>query len=268
MFEEIKSLKDASNTPNLALKDNSFSVSYTKTNKLISALYMVTDIMDEGEPLRNKLRTLGVEIISDMYLLVIQSPQKVESISLNLEKRIKTRIIEILSFLEVSFTISLISEMNYNILRKEFIELEGSIEEYENSRVEKQVILSEFFVEDSKGHEQLPSYSKGHSPTRIGVQKGSTLMQALSDIKPGRYDSHKLTSNSFDALKKERRYQIITLIKNNPNGVTITDIKTKAAGVLATLGEKTLQRELISMVKENVLYKTGSKRWSRYFLPK
>ena len=31
-------------------------------------------------------------------------------------------------------------------------------------------------------------------------------------------------------------------------------------------GEKTLQRELVSMAKDGVLNKTGEKRWSRYFV--
>src|SRR3989344_3111766 len=38
---------------------------YRKTNKLVTALYMVTDVIDKEEPLRNKLRTLGLEILSD-----------------------------------------------------------------------------------------------------------------------------------------------------------------------------------------------------------
>jgi hypothetical protein len=71
---------------------------------------------------------------------------------------------------------------------------------------------------------------------------------------------------SFNGLKKERREQIIKIVGNNPNGATITDIKTSAQGSLASCGEKTLQRELFSMVKDNVLNKTGEKRWSRYFL--
>jgi hypothetical protein len=38
------------------------------------------------------------------------------------------------------------------------------------------------------------------------------------------------------------------------------------ADALISCSEKTLQRELVSMVKNGVLDKMGEKRWSRYFL--
>ncbi len=53
---------------------------------------------------------------------------------------------------------------------------------------------------------------------------------------------------------------------------TIKDIKDKIkttpeqASFLVSCSEKTLQRELVSMVKDGVLNKTGKKRWSRYFV--
>jgi predicted transcriptional regulator len=71
---------------------------------------------------------------------------------------------------------------------------------------------------------------------------------------------------SPDTAKKERKEIILNILKDNPNGQTITDIKNAAYGPLRTVGEKTLQRELVAMVAEGVLKKTGTKRWSRYFL--
>ena len=47
-------------------------------------------------------------------------------------------------------------------------------------------------------------------------------------------------------------------------------IKDKAMSnghnILISLGEKTLQRELLAMVADGVLKKEGEKRWSRYFI--
>jgi len=70
-------------------------------------------------------------------------------------------------------------------------------------------------------------------------------------------------------LKKERRFNIINIIKNNGGSSTIKDIKAKTnTGVQGSLvcSEKTLQRELMSMIKDGVLNKTGEKRWSKYFI--
>ena len=92
-------------------------------------------------------------------------------------------------------------------------------------------------------------------------------MKALSDrINP------EVRPQGFDKLKKERRDDIVNIIKNIGGNATIKDIKDRVksspnkTSPLLSCGEKTLQRELVSMVKDGVLNKMGEKRWSRYFL--
>ena len=250
----------------LALKDNPSSISYTKTDKLIMALYMVTDIMDSSDPIRLKLRALGADILSDTYASPLNAVGKIK---------------QVVSFLDIALTVSLVSEMNANILKNEFSKLQDSIEalsqEIESSRP-REVDLSDFFathlsetertLKDTK-RTALPD--KVHS--RIGVQKGSTLMKALSKMQMSDSNSGmsvkkspKNQSANYEALKSERRQEIKDIVHKNANGATITDIKNFAYGSLIDCGEKTLQRELVSMVKDNILTKTGEKRWSRYFV--
>ncbi|MEI6222587.1 MAG: hypothetical protein WCP97_07525 [bacterium] len=307
MFEENKNLKDP--TKNSAIKDTSSSVpapyqntgygglSYTKTDKLITALYMVTDIIESGEPLRNKLRTAGVEIISDI--------RKIEKNNIgHLAHTISGRISEILSFLEIAGTINIISEMNASILRKEFLELSQSIKDSTGSAgiSDRRINLIEFFKEPefplplNKGENERGSlisdpypaspllrgrgnhkgHDKGHqSYTRIGVQKGSTLMKAIKDMSNRASNLSgvgppNLHAHDFDLLKKQRREDITNIIKMLGGSATIKDIKDQTktvswkASTLVTCSEKTLQRELVSMVRDGVLNKTGEKRWSRY----
>ena len=283
MFGDNKNLKDSENVQGEALhitiKDTTLTISYTKTNKLITALYMVTDIISEGEPLRNKLRTLGVEIISDIHQIERNNIGHIASI-------IHSKIAQILSFLELAFTINIISEMNCRILKKEFLELDQSIKESTGKAgvSDRKINLVEFFKEDSTSEQSTTkdkSNSIGHSIghqhyTRIGVQKGSTLMKAIKDMSD-RVPSlsgvgHPTRVDNFDILKKQRREDITNIIKIVGGSATIKDIKDKVqtaigqATSLVSCGEKTLQRELVSMVKDGVLNKTGEKRWSRYFL--
>ena len=283
MFGEEKNLKDISaGSFGITLKDTHLSISYTKTQKLITALYMVTDIIDKDEPLRNKLRTLGTGIISDMNSVPSNSCSKIS---------------EIMSFLDIASAMNIISEMNTNILRKEFVELDQSILSAQAGKastdraevINKHINLSEFFNSPLEeyplggGGQMHPprlrhpsrGESKGH--TRIGVQKGSTLLKAIKDMSnnmPAPYEAGGFRSGSdidsmsynFEIIKKQRRDEIKDSIKANNGNATIKDIKDKAQGSLLNCGEKTLQRELISMVKDGVLNKTGEKRWSRYFL--
>jgi DNA-binding HxlR family transcriptional regulator len=228
---------------------------------------MVTDIIDKDEPLRNKLRTLGVEILSD----ITSSPR--ETIG-----SICGKISKIMSFLDIASTINIISEMNCNILRKEFSELNQSIIESTGKAglINRQINLSEFFEmssgEETYSHSTSPLLRgrgtfKGH--TSIGVQKGSTLLKAIKDMSNKNslapYEAAGFRSG-FALLKKQRRDEINNLIQKKGGNATITDIRSGAYGSLISCSEKTLQRELISMVKDGVLKKMGEKRWSRYFL--
>lgn len=284
MFREEKNLKDPQkdsikDTKNMpapyeaeGFRSGSVTLSYTKTNKLITALYMVTDVIEKDEPLRHKLRTLGTGIISDMH----STPSDV-----------CFKVSEIMSFLDIAFAMNIISEMNCNILRKEFLELDESIkastDNVKKQTNNKKINLSEFLKEEStdQGHyenevERIAPSSRPHighrTSTSIGVQKGSTLMKALSGVASARPiggSDKKLNhanGDSFDVLKKQRRDEISNLIQKNGRSATITDIKSGAYGSLASCSEKTLQRELLSMVKDGVLNKTGEKRWSKYFL--
>src|SRR3989338_6388575 len=168
MFGEEKdiqeNLKDTySPLPNLPLvkgEEKGGGMSYSKTQKLITALYMVTDIIDKDEPIRHKLRTLGIEIISDMHSVPAEAGNKIA---------------ETVSFLNIASAMNFISEMNCSILKKEFLELKGSIQEYTDM---KPTWLAEFFTKENNPYPTSPlsrgksGVYKGH--TRIGVQKGST----------------------------------------------------------------------------------------------
>ncbi|MDP2788601.1 MAG: hypothetical protein Q8O46_00910 [bacterium] len=260
-------IKDASSLPAPYNPEGLYSNFHNRTNKLVTALYMVTDIMDKDEPLRTKLRSLGTSIVSDMYI-----------VSSNIGKKID----EILSFLCIAFSVNMISSMNHGILKKEFEELRQSIEESKHKSIffSNGDTMSEFLKDEENFDRKNPSLvgqnAKGHKYTRIGVQKGSTLMKALSRVEVSdrimTMSDTNSSKNNYD-IKIERREEILKIIKNKDddslqsfNGLTITDIRNLSAGVLRTCSEKTLQRGLVAMVKDGVLKKTGDKRWSRYFL--
>mgnify|MGYP001616524760 CR=1 FL=1 len=298
------------------LKDNSFPassqlnlMSYTKLNKLIMALYMVTDIINEEDPIRNKLRNLGLESMSDI------------------EKKYK-KISEILSLLDICLAINLISEMNGNILKKEFFLLRESISEYKSNPnwIDKLINSPSDFSSDSSMEEipdresrqenkkifniespsltpHINNYSIRQSirqPTRESIRQNDFIgqskikrMQELS-IRQGRQNNEDcLIENSVDNLensskqnnqnnfgmtnkmtfkpiniKQERQNELIKIIKSNKGSATISDIRVRAQDIklLMSYSEKTLQRELMSMIKDGVLYKTGEKRWSKYSL--
>lgn len=286
-MKEENSLKDTSLSIDSEGSPLSFRLSYIKTNKLISALYIVTDIMDNNEPIRQRLRLLGSEIISDISILKFTNTR-------DKHIEIKRKISEIISFLDIAKTIFMISVMNSDILKREFQELQKALDD-KNIDTDKSKWLSNFLMEEvrDESYENNSSFEK--ESLRIGVQKGSTLLKALKDIALSDRMSDKLKmmsdrnskgqgilekeflsenrgniGNDFrqnkENLKRNRRFEIVRIIKNNKGNATISEIKNNAFDVLKNCSEKTIQRELIAMVEDNVLNKTGVKRWSKYFL--
>lgn len=235
-----------------------------KTEKLITALYMVTDCMDTDDALKNKLRSLGVELLSDMYQLSVIIPsEKHTHIDISL-----SHIYEILSFIEISRTIGFISEMNGTILKKEFNILINELESHKSKdkhfsftlnqrmfEVEREEMLPQFInnqtvkggdiKDNKKTYLNTMSYTKQKSPLSIfGTKTEKNITSSLSD-REGRVD------------------KIISLIKDSKfknTGVSIKDISL----AFTNISEKTIQRELNSLVSKGKLTKTGSKRWSRY----
>ena len=247
------------------------------------------------DPIKVKLRGLGVEIISDIHLLQRQDKGRIGAINAT------NKIIEMVSFLDIAHTMNLISEMNSGILKKEFLEFKRSIdesinvkpvwleeflsqspvEETQNTEVDGLQTPGRFFKHVSfiKNGEDLKGHVQHKDGTRIGVQKGSTLMTALRKVS-GMSDKMNFSAptspsvslsraQDFDLLKKKRRTDIINILKISGGSSTIKDIKSRInIGIQESLAcsEKTLQRELMSMTTDGVLDKAGEKRWSRYSL--
>ena len=74
--------------------------------------------------------------------------------------------------------------------------------------------------------------------------------------------SQKVEKSPIVAERKgSRRDSILGLLKKQKK-ITVKDV----AGVVTNCSEKTIQRELLSLVKEGVLRREGERRWSTYFL--
>lgn len=64
-----------------------------------------------------------------------------------------------------------------------------------------------------------------------------------------------------DGVNQGRSGRIINLLKDS-DGLAIKDI----ANVITDCSEKTIQRELLSLIENGLVKREGERRWSRYFL--
>lgn len=231
-----------------------------KTEKLVTALYMVTDCMDTDDALKGKLRLLGVELLSNMHKLPTINPMD-KNIHI---QAVLTHVHEILSFMEIAYTIGYVSEMNTNILKREFIGLTKELQSHQSKdkhftfTLDEKMFIDENISESENRDNTLfkdisIGQSKRTTSNNLSFKKENHPSMILSPIK-------KLTSLGFSPLgKQERSDKILALIKDKKD-ISIKDIST----AFTDCSEKTIQRELATLVYKGQIKKLGEKRWSRY----
>ena len=221
-----------------------------KTEKLITALYMVTDCMETDDALKGKLRLLGVQLLSNIYELNLFKPGFTENhirASLN-------NIYEIFSFIDISNTMGYISEMNTSILKKEFNILVEELNSYLPKDKSFPFTLGDKMFEVQKDVSKTESLSFNKNPIKRTNNMSFISNRTESNVlyKPLSFIDHK-------KIKSDRIEKIIKIIKDKTEA-SIKDISI----AFPECSEKTIQRELNDLIGKGQIKKSGDKRWSRY----
>lgn len=284
-----------------------------KSERLVTALYLVTDLMNDNEPIKHGIRKNAVTLLSSMNALS-QPDVKDRIIEFKMSLKATT---EILSLLHVSVTTGIVSEMNGQLLVNGFRSLQlilekkqpilteemlavddeelGNSDNYSstiattsydvltplaltrlhgNSRdirnVEEQLrqsrIVAKMEQRDIKGqHGEVPIKDNFNKGTLRGEENHSVSNKNMGSVHSLLLDNKSKqtrgVSSSFQMRKNGRREQILALFVKGVD-VSIKDIATRIRGC----SEKTIQRELNSLLADNLIERIGEKRWSRYVL--
>lgn len=271
---------------------------FKRTEKLTTALYLVTDFMSDSEPLKTRLREKSLELLSDVYTAGGKS-FKERSVSFT---RLTSSVEEIISMLEISHAVGLVSQMNFNILKDEYILLKQAMEGEvaSKSRSENVMLSKEFFIDETrkdspqpmtevrkienrnfkvkdgekygmedKRHEEQKDNSILMNPIKGDDLHKETKVRDSIYIKSERKPAYQYTQeNTVGRVsregkgEKDSRREIILKLATKNKEINIKDV----SAVVTDCSEKTLQRELLSLVADGILRKEGEKRWSKYYL--
>ena len=268
-----------------------------KSERLVTALYIVTDLVDGSEPIKNSLRKNSVTLLSSMNALM---QYDIKDRTIEFATALKS-VMEIISLLHVASATGIVSEMNANLLIDGFRMLQVVLEK-------KQPVLTKEMISVDKEdtlYDKTEAYSgivstsyDALTPNEIirGVDKDIKFIKKTDVIVPeakrqildykrqetslnkgqdysNRPDSvhgvlmqhansqSSSIASSFQNRKQTRREQIVALFVKGVD-VSIKDIAARIKGC----SEKTIQRELNSLVLDNIIERIGEKRWSRYVL--
>lgn len=273
---QVKDIKNILENKYFFDRNPKLSVIYKKTEKLTTAIYMITDFFDVQEPLRWELRNKAVALLS-----FITSRTRGDYAIAGAEQGLALAahmLQEILFPLRVAVQVHLISQMNFSIIKEEYLALSQVIEQCKNdgSLMGDFLFPEQFFAEggamavmdntsatarcraDDK-RQQNAAEDKHIGQKNIHATFSSTTYQ--SENKTKNIDT--VSRNTF-SKREERvsRQDVIKRLLRSRGALTIKDILT----VMPQHSEKTVQRELLSLVALGGVRKLGERRWSKYMI--
>lgn len=222
--KSLKSLDPISQFPSV-FQNEHHAYSARKSERLSTAVHVVTSFVSRDEPLRNALRSSSIDLMrlaTDRARLVDVGPET-----------FATRCAEMGSLLSTAESAGLVSAMNAKLIIEEYARLAEFVKErYSFIRVQTSDIqdVSIGHTVEVKGQNELRVYK----PRNVQPIKDSTQSSS-------------------------RKTDILSLF-NTKDRISIKDAVQSIAGV----SEKTLQRDLLALVAQGVLIKEGERRWSIY----
>ncbi len=151
-----------------------------KSEKLTTALYMVTDIMPEQEPMKWRMREASVDLLSDTTLaLDATMGERIAVLGAAIRK-----IEKVISFLDIAQASRMVSEMNASVLKKEYISLKSVIEgEWEKLfDRSKSIFTDSFFDVPADFESSFPQIEDLATAQAVATEEIPASHTAVSDI--------------------------------------------------------------------------------------
>ncbi len=242
-----------------------------RSHKITEALYRVTGLFSEKEPLKWQLRTNALEIFD--FLSSLEDRDFFDTTP------VLNSINKISRSLQFAFSSgAYFSSINFDILRREYLLLSDEIRQIQSPL--KLESPQELLIV-SNGHSpvggDVHNTSNGHNGQDNGqinnakekeketefLNSGNSVSNSIGNSvskPPASFPFPIGNSVSKNPALKERQKEILSLIKENNNWMNINEI----AAFLPKYGRKSIQRDLLEMAEIGIIKKTGDKRWRKY----
>jgi len=212
-----------------------------RAQKITEALYRVTDLFSDKEPLKWQLRNSAIELFD--FLMVAEEKELIGAENIFYSTRKMNRLLQ-LAYSSGAF----VSSINFEVLRREYLSLSDSFENQLKRQKEEIDSNGQHLLSNGHNGQSLDSAEKKSEETKKALKKTEfPLGNSVSK------------SNGQPLILKERKRRILGFIKEG-EWVSIREIFTS----LPEFGPKSIQRELLEMVDSGILKKTGEKRWRKY----
>lgn len=233
-----------------------------KTEKISSALFMITDVFNQSQDvLKKEIQEGTISLLKDISKISTNQISSKEAID-----KIVQSFLYIKSLLDVAQKINCISENNQSILFKEINYCIERVNELKSNPL--QLILNneldtdDFFLinydEDEYEEKENDSNSEERMLPYRSSYKGQVKDTKRTVVKKESNKTKRQGTNRSD--DKRERQDRIKMILREGGEMNIKDIVNKCDGV----SSKTIQRDLQEMISAKIVKKEGERRWSMY----
>jgi hypothetical protein len=203
------------------------------------AVYLVTDLFSEDEPLRMSLRRVAIDCV--------ESEDKVSSF------------LKLNSLIKLSHGINLITDMNADLLVKV---INDQLVDLNKKEDRKEVDINKVFnIKHEHQNEVMVVDNNDKVEVVIEHKDKVEVEKKVPTITINNNTQNIKTINNISMDIGSRRKRILEIVKSR-GAVTINEFIEAIKGC----SSKTIQRELTSLVLSGTLKKTGERRWSKYSL--
>lgn len=208
---------------------------YKKAERLAKAIHLITPAFAESVSLRNRIDAIAIGLVDAAIL-----PSGSARAALSRE------LLTLSSVLSIARTGGFLSPMNTELITREAQNLLHEIAAYEEPRL---------FLDEAPTLAGIAKKASARSPVKNQPKRHVT---STDKTDKGHIKDSTVSDNQ---IIKDRHDTILSVIKNKGKA-SIKDISTLIRGV----SEKTIQRELSSLISAGTIVKKGERRWSTYSL--
>jgi hypothetical protein len=233
---------------------------FKKTERIVTAIYLLTGLMSDTEPMKEKLRSIATEMLATVFAM----SDRVWGEE-TFQKNLSNLICEASVLFTVAETTKMMSKMNHEIITAELKKLLDFLVTSSSNYSSAKIAFEPNMFDGNYEYAPDASYKNKISEVQKPLSPDSEIYKGQNNIKDSiktKVSNQKPVEKIEKNIKDNSRQEIIIGMLKGGAKLTIKDF----AKNIKNCSDKTIQRELITMLGKGLLKKEGERRWSKYFL--
>ncbi len=224
---------------------------YKAMERLVTATYMVTNLVPNTESLKVRIRDIVNSLLEDTLRL----RRGFNSLGSDTIKDIVAKVRLTMSLLDALYTAGLISKMNLRVLKGAFASFSQRLISMSEATSADGVELTEDYFNTTTQPDINTNTITSIIKNKVNKRDNKNMVSVDSKS----VSKQSKTLNSTPKAAKVRINNIIEFITKRGSAST-----GDLTSVVSNCSSKTLQRDLNNLVQQNILKREGTKRWTRY----